>query len=105
MNEQINVAEALQDELAAALQESLGLAFDEASRYAAPVVRYLQQQYGGDELYIPQPYMRRNVDDIIAARKAGHPVKKILKDFAISRRTYYRLLSHELHYQRDNLAS
>jgi Mor family transcriptional regulator len=93
MSRQFNVAEALQDELAVALQESLGLAFDDASRYAAPVVRYLQQQYGGAELYIPQPYVRRNVDEIQAARDAGQPIQQILKDFAISRRTYYRLIS------------
>jgi Mor family transcriptional regulator len=92
MTRQFNVAEALQDELAVALQESLGLAFDEARRYAVPVVRYLQQQYGGVELYIPQPYVRRNIDEIRAARDAGQPIKKILKDFAISRRTYYRIL-------------
>lgn len=92
MTRQFNVAEALQDELAVALQESLGLDFDEASRYAAPVVRHLQQRYGGDELYIPQPYMRRNVEAILAARNAGQPIKKILKDFSISRRTFYRLL-------------
>jgi predicted AlkP superfamily pyrophosphatase or phosphodiesterase len=96
MTRQFNVAEALQDELAVALQESLGLAFDEASRYAAPVVRYLQQQYGGDELYIPQPYMRRNVEEILAARNAGVPIIRILKDFSISRRTYYRLLSQSV---------
>jgi Helix-turn-helix domain of resolvase len=93
MTRQFNVAEALQDELAVALQESLGLAFDEASRYAAPVVRHLQQQYGGGELYIPQPYIRRNVEEIVAARKAGVPIKTILRDFGISRRTFYRLVS------------
>jgi hypothetical protein len=93
MTRQFNVAEALQDELAVALQESLGLTFEEASRYAAPVVRHLQQQYGGGELYIPQPSSRPNADDIRAARQAGVPTSKILNDFGISRRTYYRMVS------------
>ena len=60
---------------------------------AAPIVRYLQQQYGGELLYIPQPYTRRPVQEIIAARDAGVPLKQILREFAISRRTYYRILS------------
>lgn len=90
---EINVAEALRDELAVALQEAKGLTFDAAVEYAAPIVRYLQQQYGGDELYIPQPYMRRDVREILAERDKGTPLKDILKRFNISRRTYYRLLS------------
>lgn len=89
----LNVAQALQDELAMALQEARGLAFDEASRYAEPIVRYLQQQYGGDELYIPQPYQIRDVDEIRAARDRGEPVRETCRRFAISRRTYYRILS------------
>lgn len=90
---EINVAEALQDELAVALQEAKGLSFDDARGYVEPIVRYLQQQYGGDELYIPQPYMRRNVSEILDARQGGMPLRDILKKFNLSRRTYYRLLS------------
>lgn len=90
---EINVAQALQDELAVALQEAKGIPFADASSLAAPIVRYLQQQYGGDELYIPQPYMRRDVAEILAARDRGTPMAQILRDFNISRRTYYRLLS------------
>lgn len=89
----INVAQALHDELAVALQEAKGIPFDTASEYVEPIVRYLQQQYGGDELYIPQPYMRRDVAEIVAARNKGMQLEKILRDFNISRRTYYRLLS------------
>jgi Mor family transcriptional regulator len=90
---EINVAQALQDELAVALQESKGLSFAEATTYVEPVVRYLQQQYGGDQLYIPQPYMLRDVDAILAERENGTPIKLILRKHNISRRTYYRLLS------------
>jgi hypothetical protein len=90
---EINVAQALQDELAVALQEAKGIPFDAAASYAAPIVRYLQQQYGGDELYIPQPYTRHDVAEILAARDGGMPLKDILCRFNISRRTYYRLLS------------
>ena len=93
MTRQFNAADALQDELAVALQESLWLSFDEASRYAAPAVRHLQQQYGGSELYIPQRYMPRKVEEILAARNAGVSIKKILRDFDISRSTFYRALS------------
>lgn len=86
-------AQELVDELSQALKEATGIPDDIATAHAEPIVRYLQQQYGGDELYIPQPYTRRNVVDIIAARTAGTPLKQILRDFNISRRTYYRLLS------------
>lgn len=90
---EINVADALRDELAVALMEAKGLTFDDATGYVAPVVRYLQQQYGGDELYIPQPYVRRDVSEILADRAAGMPLRDILKRHNLSRRTYYRLLS------------
>lgn len=90
---EINVAQTLQDELAVALQEAKHLTFDEATAYVEPVVRYLQQQYGGDALYIPQPYMLRDVGAILAERAKGTPIKLILRKHNISRRTYYRLLS------------
>lgn len=86
-------AQELVAELAVALQEAKGLPYDEATSYAEPIVRYLQQQHGGDELYIPQPYMRRDAAEILAAREAGKSIKEICKQFAVSRRTYYRLLS------------
>jgi hypothetical protein len=86
-------AEELVDELSLALKEAKGIPFETAVTYAEPIVRYLQQQYGATELYIPQPYVRRDVSDIIAARNGGTPLKQILRDFNISRRTYYRLLS------------
>jgi hypothetical protein len=89
----INVAQALQDELAVALQEARGLNYETATSYAEPIVRYLQQQYGGDELYIPQPFMRRDVESILADRAAGMPLREILRKHSISRRTYYRILS------------
>jgi DNA invertase Pin-like site-specific DNA recombinase len=57
------------------------------------VVRYLQQQYGGDELYIPQPHKPRNVDAILSAREKGRSIREICRAFSISRRTYYRLIS------------
>jgi len=89
----LNVAQALQDELAMALQEAIHIPFDEATTYAAPIVRYLQQQYGGDELYIPQPYLVRDVQDVLRARDSGMSIKDICKHFRMSRRTYFRLLS------------
>lgn len=89
----LNVAQALQDEIALALVEAKGISFDEAASFAEPVVRYLQQQYGGDELYIPQPYLVRDVRDVLAAKEDGVPVKEICKQFRMSRRTYYRVLS------------
>jgi len=86
-------AQELVSELALALQEAKGIPYATAADYAEPIVRHLQQQYGGDELYIPQPYVRRDVSEIAAARAAGTPLKQILKQFNLSRRTYYRLLS------------
>ncbi|MEO5811560.1 MAG: Mor transcription activator family protein [Rhodanobacter sp.] len=86
-------SQALTDELAVALHEAKGVPFDQATEYAEPIVRYLQQQYGGDSLYIPQPYVRRDISEIVAARTAGMPLKEILRKFNLSRRTYYRLLS------------
>lgn len=86
-------AQELVDELAVALKDAKGIPLDTATAYAEPIVRYLQQQYGGDELYIPQPYMRRDARDLAAEREKGTPVKDILRRYNISRRTYYRLLS------------
>lgn len=80
-------------EFAVVLQEAKGLPLDAAAEYAEPIVRYLQQQHGGDELYIPQPYVRRDLGELSAEREKGTPVKDILRKFGISRRTYYRLLS------------
>lgn len=89
----LNVAQALVDEIAVALVRAKSISFDEAATYAEPVVRYLQQQYGGDELYIPQPYQVRDVQDVIAARERGLTVKEICREFRISRSTYFRTLS------------
>lgn len=86
-------AQELVDELAMALQEAKGMSLDAATEYAEPIVRYLQQQHGGDELYIPQPYMQRNLAELAADREAGTPVRDIIRKYGISRRTYYRLLS------------
>lgn len=86
-------AQELVDELAVALQEAKGISFEAATAYAEPIVRYLQQQHGGADLYIPQPYVRRNVGEIIEAKAAGMTPKEIAHRFGISRRTYYRLLS------------
>ena len=86
-------SEALLGELAEALQRAKGMPPAQATDVAAPIVRYLQQQYGGELLYIPQPYTRRPVQEIIAARDAGVPLKQILRELGISRRTYYRILS------------
>lgn len=86
-------AQELVDELAIALQEAKGIPFAQAAEYAEPIVRYLQQQHGGDELYIPQPYMQRNVADLATERERGTPVRDIIRKYGISRRTYYRLLS------------
>lgn len=86
-------AQELVDELAVALKDAKGIPLDTATAYVEPIVRYLQQQYGGDELYIPQPYVRRDATEIIAARNGGMPLKQILHEFGISRRTFYRMLS------------
>ena len=88
----INTARVFQDEIAVAIQEACGLTFEQASSYAEPVVRYLQQQYGGDELYIPQPYTIYEREDILAERNKGTPIKVICERYAISRRTYFRIL-------------
>lgn len=86
-------AQELVIELAVALQEAERIPYEQAERYATPIVRYLQQQHGGDELYIPQPYMQRNLAELVAERERGTPVRDIIRKFGISRRTYYRLLS------------
>jgi len=86
-------AQELVSELAVALQEAKGIPYAVAADFAEPIVRHLQQQYGGDELYIPQPYMRVNAADLAAARAQRTPLAEILRKFNISRRTYYRLLS------------
>jgi len=86
-------AQELVSELAAALQEAKGIPYETAAGYAEPIVRHLQQQYGGDELYIPQPYVRRDIRELAAEREKGTPLNVILRKFGISRRTYYRLLS------------
>lgn len=86
-------AQELVSELAVALQEAKGIPYAIAADYAEPIVRHLQQQYGGDELYIPQPYKRCDIRELAAAREKGTPLATILRKFNISRRTYYRLLS------------
>lgn len=86
-------AQELMIELSTVLQEACRMQRAEAQTYVEPIVRYLQQQYGGDELYIPQPYMQRNLADLAAERARGTPVREIIRKYGISRRTYYRLLS------------
>lgn len=86
-------AQELVSELATALQDAKGIPYAVAVDYAEPIVRHLQQQHGGDELYIPQPYARRDIRELAAEREKGTPVDVILRKHGISRRTYYRLLS------------
>jgi hypothetical protein len=88
-----NTAQALQDELAGVLKEAKGMSFDDAVTFAEPIVRYLQQQYGGDELYIPRPGRTYPITEILAARDSGKLVKDICRQYGISRRSYYNLLS------------
>lgn len=86
-------AQELVDELSNALVQAKGIPLDTAITYVEPLVRYLQQQHGGDELYIPQPYIRRDAQEVVDARNNGMSIEKILRKYNISRRTYYRLLS------------
>lgn len=88
-----NAAETFRDELAFAMAQSSGEAYQRLLPYAEAVVRHLQQQYGGDELYIPLPYNVCDEQDVVAAKERGMSIAEICKTFRISRRTYYRRLS------------
>lgn len=89
----LNPAQDLIDELSAALAEAKGMPIKEANTYVEPVVRYLQQQYNGDKMYIPTTHLRRDVSEAIDAIRNRMPMKQVLSEFGISRRSYYRLLS------------
>lgn len=86
-------AKTLVDELACALVEAQGVSFDQAVAYVRPIVAYLQQQYGGDEMYIPRPGRIYPVADIVEATRLRVPVKRICSQFGISRRTYFWLMA------------
>jgi|GEM_PF-5831042 len=94
----IEPAKALLDELTVALAEARGIPHEEALQYVAPIVRHLQQQYGGDEVYIPRPGRSHPVADIIAARRRGDDIRAICIRYSISRRTFYNLMQAHGHY-------
>lgn len=87
-----NVAETFRDELAYAMAQSSGQPYQHMVPHAEAVVRHLQQQYGGEELYIPQPYNVCDEYDVLSARERGMSIKEICHSFRISRRTYFRRL-------------
>jgi len=86
-------AKRLVDELAMALVQARGVSFEQAVAHVRPIVAYLQQQYGGDEMYIPRPGRTYPVADIVAATRRGDGVKRICSQFGISRRTYFWLMA------------
>lgn len=86
-------AKQLVDELALALSQARGLSLDEALANVRPIVAHLQQQYGGDEMYIPRPGRVYPTAEIVEAFKRGEPVKRICARYGISRRTYFSLMA------------
>ena len=78
-------------ELCAAMGEETGLRADLALPFAKGVLRYLQREYGGTNLYIPQ--RKRHVDrgPMAASLISGVPSREVAKQHGITTRQLYRL--------------
>lgn len=86
-------AKKLVDEMALALMQARGMTIEEAIANVRPIVAYLQQQYGGDEMYVPRPGRTYPIADIVDATRRGEGVRRICSRFGISRRTYFWLMA------------
>ena len=92
MAREIDATQALIEELVRAVSEETGAKPSIAAIFVAPMVRHLQTQYGGREVYIPQPGRVYEVDSMRAMLEKTGYVVATCKHFRVSRRTLYRLL-------------
>lgn len=82
--------------LARILRERIGLNERYSEQIAEDILRGLQEHYGGDEMYIPKRLPRAVRDRAVREAFTGSNREEICKAFAISRRTFYNILSRQI---------
>jgi Mor family transcriptional regulator len=92
VTEDIDPARELLNELVRAVCEATGLRAVSAVRFVEPIVRHLQQNYGGEQLYIPSVGRTYPVDEMRQAVLSGVSMRALCRKYKVSRRTLYRLL-------------
>lgn len=88
----VDPIQVLEDELVTVVSEATGLRPEMAVQYVTPMLRHLQQQYGGDTLYIPVIRREYPVDSIRDHLAASGDVQATMHHFGLSRSTLYRIL-------------
>ena len=78
--------------VADALVEETGVPRDQALRYAAPMVGYLQREFGGREVWVPRLRRTYPVAEMRALLERTGSFDKVCNAYNVSRRTLYRLL-------------
>lgn len=92
MSEEFDPARELLNEFVRVLCEATGMRSINAIRLVEPIVRYLQQNHGGEQLYIPAIGRTYPVEEIRRAVSAGISIRALCRKYRVSRKTLYRLL-------------
>lgn len=91
MSREIDRTEALRRELVAAIVEGTGMREVLAMPLADTLLAHLQNEYGGQRLYIPAPPRQYPILQIEAELRQGLPPAEACRRYGISRRTLRRL--------------
>jgi len=82
--------EELREELVAAVVQRNGVSAAEALPYVNAVLVHLQESYGTQELYIPAPTAKWDLEILTEALRKERP-SQVARRFGMSRATAYRL--------------
>jgi len=92
MKGRIQSGAALKAELITAACEATGQSAEAVAVIVGPVVRHLQESYGGDRIYIPKPGRVLDLEQVYADYLGRLPEREICRRHAISRRTLSRII-------------
>lgn len=92
MKGRIQSGAALKAELITAACEATGQSAETVAAIVGPVVRHLQECYGGDRVYIPKSGRVLDLDQVYADYLGRLAEREICRRHAISRRTLSRII-------------
>jgi hypothetical protein len=87
---------ALRAELITAACAATGQTAEAVTIIVEPLVRHLQENYGGDNFYIPKPGRLLDLDQIYVDYLARIAEREICRRHAISRRTLTRIIDEAI---------
>lgn len=90
-NRDIDKTEALRSELVSGIVEDTGMSEALAMPFANSVLKYLQRNYAGERLYIPQPPRQYDALQIAAQLRRGDDPRSVARRHMTTVRQLHRL--------------